>query len=164
MEALVADGLVKDVGVSNFRVSDLRAILAGCRIKPAVNQIEHHPRLLQPHLLKFCAEAGIPIVAYCPLAPLTLYPGSAVDAAVAAAAAAHGTDAAAVLIAWALAHGRGVVTTSTKSGRAAAALKAAELALTADQVAAIDAAGAASSPKRRFWYDSFGADLGQAES
>lgn len=164
MEALVDEGLVKDVGVSNFRISDLRKVLAVCRVRPAVNQVEHHPCLTQPHLTAFCAEHGIPIVAYCPLAPLTLFPGSAVDAAVAAAAAAHGTDAAAVLIAWALAHGRGVVTTSTKSGRAAAALKAAELVLTAVEVAAIDTAAAAASPRRRFWYDAFGADLGLAPS
>ena len=42
MESLVDDGKVRHIGVSNFRQSDLEAILADARIRPVNNQIELH--------------------------------------------------------------------------------------------------------------------------
>lgn len=38
-EALKAEGLAKSIGVSNFKVEDLNAILPGAKIIPAVNQV-----------------------------------------------------------------------------------------------------------------------------
>jgi diketogulonate reductase-like aldo/keto reductase len=43
MEAVHAEGLAKSIGVSNFTVDDLKAILPGAKIVPSVNQIEIHP-------------------------------------------------------------------------------------------------------------------------
>ena len=43
MEALVEAGLVKSIGVSNCVLPQLTDIIAGCKIKPAVNQVEIHP-------------------------------------------------------------------------------------------------------------------------
>ena len=45
MEALVEKGLTKSIGVSNCTIPLLYDILAGCKIKPVVNQIECHPYL-----------------------------------------------------------------------------------------------------------------------
>ena len=39
MEALVDDGLVETIGVSNFNEKEIEEILAVCRIKPASNQV-----------------------------------------------------------------------------------------------------------------------------
>jgi diketogulonate reductase-like aldo/keto reductase len=50
-EALVDAGLVRNIGVSNFRVSDLRTLLAGARIRPSVNQIEARSGLMTPPCL-----------------------------------------------------------------------------------------------------------------
>ena len=41
MEELVDAGLVKSIGVSNFNIQELEVILASCRIKPVVNQVQH---------------------------------------------------------------------------------------------------------------------------
>jgi diketogulonate reductase-like aldo/keto reductase len=45
LEALKTEGLAKSIGVSNFKVEDLNAILPGAKIVPAVNQVSrscHH--------------------------------------------------------------------------------------------------------------------------
>ena len=49
MEALVKDGKVRSIGVSNFDAAQLEALLKTAKIKPAVNQIEAHPRFLIRH-------------------------------------------------------------------------------------------------------------------
>ena len=45
MESLVGKGLTKGIGVSNCTMPLLYDILAGCTIKPVINQIECHPYL-----------------------------------------------------------------------------------------------------------------------
>ncbi len=109
MEALVDEGLVREIGVSNFGEEDLRALLSHARIKPSVNQLEFHPYLQSRPLAALCAAEGVALAAYCPLGPLSLWPGGPVDAPVEAAAKAHGTTPAAVLLAWPLALGHAVV-------------------------------------------------------
>ena len=67
MEQLVEMGLVRHIGVSNFRRSDLEELLPLCKIKPIINQVEFNPYLQQPVLQKYCEEHGIKMAAYCPL-------------------------------------------------------------------------------------------------
>ncbi|KAG2377600.1 hypothetical protein C9374_009116 [Naegleria lovaniensis] len=72
MEQLVKDGKVKSIGVSNFSVSDVSALLSepGISIKPAVNQIEVNPYFPNSRLIETMKSSlfgGIQIVAYCPL-------------------------------------------------------------------------------------------------
>jgi alcohol dehydrogenase (NADP+) len=43
MEALVKKGLVKNIAVSNFTISKLKALLKVCKIKPVANEYEMHP-------------------------------------------------------------------------------------------------------------------------
>ncbi|XP_065834828.1 aldo-keto reductase family 1 member B1-like [Oscarella lobularis] len=63
METLVDKGLVRAIGVSNFGIPDIKEVL-GCRIKPAVNQIEVHPYNASVELVKFCQDNGIVVQAY----------------------------------------------------------------------------------------------------
>lgn len=64
MEALVDEGLVKNIGVSNFNVQSLRDMLSYAKIKPANLQVELHPYLSQEILIKFCHKNGITVTAY----------------------------------------------------------------------------------------------------
>lgn len=67
MERAVDDGLVRNIGVSNFSILKLSDLLSKGRIPPAVNQVEYHPYLHQTNLHKFCHEHQIHVTAYGPL-------------------------------------------------------------------------------------------------
>ncbi len=67
MERLVDAGLVKHVGISNFGVSLIRDLLSYARIRPSVLQVESHPYLVQPKLLRYCQEEKIAFTAFSPL-------------------------------------------------------------------------------------------------
>lgn len=67
MEALLATKKVKAIGISNFNERRINDLLSKCTVVPAVNQIEVHPYLQQPSLMKLCKEKGILIEAYSPL-------------------------------------------------------------------------------------------------
>lgn len=67
MEKLVDEGKAKSIGVSNFNVGNLERILKICRIKPAANEIEAHPLLLQPELFAFMKKNDIVPIAYSSL-------------------------------------------------------------------------------------------------
>lgn len=117
MEELVDGGLVKSIGVSNWRIKDLKQIVGTAKIQPVCNQVEAHPYLQQLPLLKWCSERGIVLSAYAPLAPLTKIPGGPVDAAVQSAAKAHGKTKGQVLLKWQLQTGRLPLTTTSKPER-----------------------------------------------
>ncbi|KAJ3269492.1 NAD(P)H-dependent D-xylose reductase (XR) [Borealophlyctis nickersoniae] len=64
MEKLVDEGLVRNIGISNFNAALIQDLLKYARIKPAVLQIEHHPYLTQPTLIKYAQKNGLAITAY----------------------------------------------------------------------------------------------------
>ncbi|KAF5273447.1 hypothetical protein FQA39_LY07464 [Lamprigera yunnana] len=62
------EGLVRDIGVSNYTVTHLQQLLNDCQnIKPAINQVEWHPACHQKELKDFCDKEGIILQAYMPL-------------------------------------------------------------------------------------------------
>jgi len=67
MEKLLDTGKVKSIGVSNFSIKTLSALLAHCKVVPVINQVEMHPCLPQEGLKSFCEEKGILLTAYSPL-------------------------------------------------------------------------------------------------
>ena len=67
MEELVDQGLVKQIGVSNFSVALIRDLLTRCRIRPSVLQVESHPYLVQSKLLRYCQQESIAMTAFSPL-------------------------------------------------------------------------------------------------
>ncbi len=67
MEECHSNGLCKNIGVSNFSIKKLQALIDGCNVKPVVNQVESHPFFQQRELLQFCEEQTIRMIAYSPL-------------------------------------------------------------------------------------------------
>lgn len=67
MEVSVDKGLCRNIGVSNFSIVKLQALVEASRIKPEMNQIELHPYLQQPKMLEFCKANNIHLTAYAPL-------------------------------------------------------------------------------------------------
>ena len=68
LEKLYAEGKVKAIGVSNFRIFDLENILKNCAVKPAVNQVLAHVGQVPFELIKYCLDNGIAVEAYSPIA------------------------------------------------------------------------------------------------
>lgn len=67
MEQLYKMGLVKNIGVCNFKVYHLEALKRVAKVMPFVNQIELHPGLRQETLVSYCKKEGIVIEASSPL-------------------------------------------------------------------------------------------------
>ncbi len=67
LEALLANGKVRAIGVSNFLVHHLEDLMKSASVTPAVNQVEFHPFLVQNDLLDFDARSGIRHEAWSPL-------------------------------------------------------------------------------------------------
>ena len=68
MKYLVDEGLVKNIGVSNFSVYQLKAALKITQVPITVNQVEFHPWLYQKELLEVCEENDVVLEASAPLA------------------------------------------------------------------------------------------------
>ena len=66
LEYLYEEGLVKSIGVSNFKKSQLEELMKVAKIKPMVNQIEFHIGFMQEETLKYCQENDILVEAWSP--------------------------------------------------------------------------------------------------
>jgi L-glyceraldehyde reductase len=67
MIKVLQTGKVRGIGVSNFSIAHIKAIIAATGVTPHVNQIEMHPLLPQDELVAFCKQENIHITAYSPL-------------------------------------------------------------------------------------------------
>jgi len=143
LETLLADGKVRAIGVSNFGVDHLTALLDRAQIVPAVNQIEVHPYFVQPEVQAFGAAHGILTQAWSPIGGITFYRDSGhssalEDPVIGGIAEAHGKSAAQVMLRWGLQHGRSVIPKSTKPERIAENIDVFNFELSADEMSAID--------------------------
>lgn len=68
LEDAYRGGKVRAIGVSNFLQDDLESLLAGCTVKPMINQILTHIANTPLALIEFCRENGILTEAYSPIA------------------------------------------------------------------------------------------------
>ena len=65
---LYNDGKIRAIGVSNFHVKDIKAIVDATGFTPAVNQIRYFIGNTQNEITAYCQANGILIEAYSPLA------------------------------------------------------------------------------------------------
>src|SRR5271157_5987457 len=143
LEELLTDGKVRAIGVSNFMVEHLAALLERARVVPAVNQIELHPYFQQPEVQAFNAEHGVVTQAWSPIGGITFYgegehTSSLEDPAIVKIAESRSKSPAQVMLRWHLQEGRSVIPKSTKPRRIAENFDVFGFELTADEVAAID--------------------------
>lgn len=68
MEEIYSSGRCHAVGVSNFSVSDLTAIMDNCNIIPMANQIKFYAGYTQEEVTQFCQNNKILVEGYSPLA------------------------------------------------------------------------------------------------
>lgn len=91
-----ADGLTRDIGVSNYGQEQIEHLIEATGEVPVVNQIEWTPLGHSRDMLEFCRQQGIVIQAYSPLTRTKRFHDPELDDI----ARAHGKTAAQVLLRW----------------------------------------------------------------
>ncbi|ROS23990.1 aldo/keto reductase [Cellulomonas sp. PhB150] len=143
LESLLADGVVRAIGVSNFMREHLDLLMRTATVVPAVNQIELHPYFPQRDVVAANDELGILTQAWSPIGGITFYReggGSTLeDPVIGGIAAAHGKSPAQVMLRWHLQQGRSAIPKSTRPERIAENFDVFDFALADEELAAIDA-------------------------
>jgi diketogulonate reductase-like aldo/keto reductase len=166
MEKLLADGLTKSIGVSNWTEKGLRSMLSYAKVKPAVNQIEIHPFLPQYELVSYLQSQGIAPVAYSPLGSQDQVPGTgekvSTNKELNAIAEKKNVTLAQVLIAWGLKRGYAVLPKSSNPGRIASNAKL--ISLTDEEFAAVNKVADGRHTRFVNMKDTFGYDVWPEEA
>ncbi|WP_129336145.1 aldo/keto reductase [Cellulomonas endophytica] len=128
------EGLVRSVGVSNYSLEQVDALVAATGEAPAVNQVPWSPVDHDPALLDAHRGRGVVLEGYSPLKRTDLDAPALVEVA-----RAHDVTPAQVVLRWHVEHDVVVIPKSTDPGRLAANLAVLGFSLTPDEVAAVDA-------------------------
>ena len=146
LEALLADGKVRAIGVSNFMPPHLERLFGETGVVPAVNQVELHPYFAQPGVQKADAEHGILTQAWSPIGGITFYPGWGdqrrsvmEDPTIAEIASGYGKTPAQVMLRWHLQEGRSAIPKSVNPARIAENFDVFDFELTPEELVRIDA-------------------------
>ncbi|GGN98010.1 aldo/keto reductase [Saccharibacillus kuerlensis] len=135
MEKLYKDGRIRSIGVSNFQPHHLDDLLADAEVVPAVNQVEFHPLLTQNELLNYCAQKGIQVEAWSPLAQGRLFDNEVVKGL----SEKHGKSPAQILLRWVLDKGVIVLTRSVKESRIVENADIFDFVLTPEEISSLEA-------------------------
>jgi diketogulonate reductase-like aldo/keto reductase len=128
------EGAARSIGVSNFRIEDLRRIIDATGVVPAVNQIELHPRFPQAELRAFHAEHGILTEAWSPLAQAAVLD----DPVIGEVARRYDRTPAQVILRWHLQLGNVVIPKSVTPGRMEENFLVFDFELTDDDMRAVE--------------------------
>jgi diketogulonate reductase-like aldo/keto reductase len=60
-------GYARSIGISNYSVAEVEALLSGASVPPVVNQVQFSPYEYRKELLDACGQNGIALEAYSPL-------------------------------------------------------------------------------------------------
>ena len=135
VSALVTDGAVKSVGVSNFQPDHLDRIIDETGVIPAVNQIEVHPYFTNEAAREASHRHGIKVESWSPIAQGKVLG----DPVLAEIAAAHGRTTSQVTLRWHIERGDIVFPKSMHEQRMRENFEIFDFSLAADEVSAISA-------------------------
>ena len=135
MEVFYKQGLVKAIGLSNFRTSHIQQILSIAEVMPAADQIEFNPGMQDYDTIAFCNQHGIAVEAWSPLGNGT----SLNNPAIIAIGQKYGKSAAQVIIRWILQKGIVVFPKSAHQSRIIENANVFDFVLTDADCAVIDA-------------------------
>ncbi|WP_285852529.1 aldo/keto reductase [Staphylococcus xylosus] len=134
MEDLYKNDKVKNIGVSNFNIEHLEALLAQVSIKPVINQVEFHPYLLQSFLNRYLEVQNIHMESWSPLMNAQILEDETVNAV----ANEVGKSPAQVIIRWNVEHGVVVIPKSVTPSRIEENINVFDFTLTAEQIEKLD--------------------------
>lgn len=116
-----------------------------------MNQVELHPYCCDEELLRYCAQEGVAVAGYSPLAPLVRFRGGPLDAVLERVAGEHAKTQAQVLLKWVRQRGALVVATTGKEDRMREVLEVeGDWELTEEEVKEITSVGR-KHRRRAFW-------------
>lgn len=139
LETLKDEGLIRSIGVSNFRVEDFEKLASKGLTTPALNQIELHPGLLQNELRAYGQAHNIRIESWSPIGGNR---GSVLDNPVLnKLAKKHGKSAAQVAIRWHIQNDLIVIPKSVRAERIAENFDVFDFELSPEDITAINDIG-----------------------
>lgn len=126
-------GLVRSIGVSNFSLQQIDAVIATTGTTPVVNQIRWTPELYDERMIRGCESRKIVIEGFSGIRRTDLN-----DPTLVKIAKAHNVTSAQVVLRWHLEHGIAILPRSTKPSRIEENFDLWGFELSADEVAVID--------------------------
>ena len=127
-------GYTRSIGISNFNVAEIEALLSTVNVSPVVNQLQFSPYEYRKALLDACAQHEIALEAYSPLGT-----GRHLSSETAGRIAQRlGRTPAQVLLRWCLERGIPVIPKSTHRERIAENAQLFDFTLTDEDVAELD--------------------------
>jgi diketogulonate reductase-like aldo/keto reductase len=135
-------GMARHIGVSNFTVALIEQAVAACPEPLACDQVEYHPYLDQSKVLEACAQHGMALVAYSPIARGRIKG----DEALVRIGQAHGKTAAQVCLRWLVQQNVAAIPRTSKIERLSENIDIFDFALSGDEMHAISQMA---SPKGR---------------
>jgi diketogulonate reductase-like aldo/keto reductase len=144
---LLAEGRTRAIGVSNMNSEQLARLIDRTGVVPHVNQVELHPFFTQVELRQTHARLGIATQAWSPIGGVMRYVTKDPDAAasplshpvVTGLAKKYGKTPAQIVLRWHLQQGICAIPKSVRPARIAENFAVFDFALSADEIAAIDA-------------------------
>lgn len=135
MEQLYKDGLVRNIGVCNFKVHHLEELKKTAEIMPFVDQVELHPGMPQEELLEYCKNEGIVVEASSPLGNGQILQNDVITQI----AAQHGVTPAQVCLRWEVQKGVIVIPKSVNPERLQTNMDIFDFELSEDEMKRMDA-------------------------
>ncbi|PYH99212.1 putative dihydrodiol dehydrogenase [Aspergillus ellipticus CBS 707.79] len=139
MEDLVREGLVRQIGISNFNKAQTKQILRHATITPTVHEFECHLYLQQSEFVKWTLNHGMRVIAYSPLGNMNpIYNSSLTpllkDPSLLSFADRKGLTVAQLALAWNMHRGVIVIPKSEHTERVAENFHAQSVSLTAEDI------------------------------